>query len=259
MNTKLKETFDNIHAEEELKDRTREFLAHKTKGYRDGRIFSYGRMAPVFVCFLFLLAGLGSYGIYFTPVSIISIDVNPSVELGINRFDKVVSVEGYNEDGQELAAAFDIRFMEYTDALNQILTNESIANCLAGDEILSIAVVGADDEKSGRMLSDVENCIAGHRNAYCYSARQEDAAVAHAAGLSCGKYRAFLQAQEIDPDITVERIRGMTMREIHDLTGTLPSDHSGRMQEGYDAESRHGGFGNGHGSGHRQRNSGNGH
>ena len=30
-----------------------------------------------------------------TPVSAVSIDVNPSIELGVNRFDRVVAVEGY--------------------------------------------------------------------------------------------------------------------------------------------------------------------
>ena len=30
-----------------------------------------------------------------TPTAYISIDINPSLELGINRFDRIVSVEGY--------------------------------------------------------------------------------------------------------------------------------------------------------------------
>ena len=34
------------------------------------------------------------------------------------------------------------------------------------------------------------------------------------AGLSCGKYRAFLELQRLDPDATVEEVRGMTMGEL---------------------------------------------
>ena len=31
--------------------------------------------------------------------AVISVDVNPSIELSINRFDRVIDVEGYNADG----------------------------------------------------------------------------------------------------------------------------------------------------------------
>ena len=33
MNNKLKETFDNIHAEEKLKEQTKVFIADKSKNY----------------------------------------------------------------------------------------------------------------------------------------------------------------------------------------------------------------------------------
>lgn len=55
------------------------------------------------VCLLLLLSG-GGYWVYFLPTAKIDIDINPSVALSINRFNKVLSVEGYNAGGQALAA-----------------------------------------------------------------------------------------------------------------------------------------------------------
>ena len=39
---------------------------------------------------------------------------------------------------------------------------------------------------------------------------------AHKEGLSYGKYRAFLELQKLEPGITPEEIRGMSMREIRE-------------------------------------------
>ncbi|MDD2969001.1 MAG: hypothetical protein PHT21_05475 [Lachnospiraceae bacterium] len=50
---------------------------------------------------ILLVSGISSYA-YFNPYSTVSLDVNPSVEFTANRFDRVLSVEGMNEDGQEL-------------------------------------------------------------------------------------------------------------------------------------------------------------
>ncbi len=51
--------------------------------------------------------------------------MNPSIELGINRFDKVVSVAGCNADGEALAAALDIKYLDYDAALEQVLSSEA--------------------------------------------------------------------------------------------------------------------------------------
>ena len=47
---------------------------------------------------LFLV--LGGFKGYQTPVGIVSLDVNPSIEYSINVFDHVLSVHGVNEDGE---------------------------------------------------------------------------------------------------------------------------------------------------------------
>ncbi len=80
-------------------------------------------MGVSFSCAAVIMAGFGCYHMYFTPVSAVSLDVNPSVELNINRFDKVVSVEAYNDEGEELVNSENVKYMDYSSALEKLMTN----------------------------------------------------------------------------------------------------------------------------------------
>lgn len=245
MNRAFKELFGPIRAEEGLKDRTKAFLAERTRGYTAAGT-GKGRY-PLYAaaCACLLLALLGGRWLYFTPTAAISIDINPSIELSVNRFDRVIEVKGFNEDGQQLSDALDVKYKNYARAVEQILHHDSITALLSGGEVMSITVVGPDGQQSAKLLSGLETCTAGQGNIGCYSARPEEAAAAHEAGLSCGKYRAFLQLQLLDPDITPEAVQGMTMREIWDMIDRLDSGTAPLPSGGWG--SGHHGSGGGHG------------
>lgn len=253
MNGKIKESFEKIHAEEALKEKTKAFLAQKTLGYtqyKQYKMRSRQYLLSVAACLVLVLTG--SCWLYFTPTTEISIDINPSIELGVNRFDKVVSVNSYNEDGQELADSLHIRFTDYGEALRQILESKSIIYLLSQDELLTIAVVGPNGTQSERILSHIESCTAGQKNTYCYSAHSDQVGTAHKMGLSCGKYHAFLEAQALDPSITLEEIQNMTMREIRDLINGLSASQDDAPQvEGDDTGYGHNGTGKGYQHRHR--------
>lgn len=42
-------------------------------------------------------------------------------ELSVNRFDRVIAVTGFNEDGQEFSKTLDVTCKDYTQAIEQIL------------------------------------------------------------------------------------------------------------------------------------------
>lgn len=248
MNHRVQEAFGQIRAEQALMEDTRAFLKEKTKGYTRAelKMARRGPFVGAVSCACLLFALLCGRWLYFTPTAEISIDINPSIELGVNRFDCVISINGFNDDGWELANALNIKFRKYTEAIEQILGNDTIASLLSEDEIMAITVAGTDGAQTARMLSEIEACTAGNGNTYCDFAHHEEAAAAHETGLSCGKYKAFLRLQALDPDITPEAVQGMTMREILDMIDSL--------SPGYENGTYHDG-GNGHhhgeGSGHR--------
>ena len=225
MNDRIREAFDNVQAEEELKERTKKFLSDRTGHYQQiASPRNFRKFAIACAFGLCLLLGGGGYGLYFIPTSVISMDINPSVELDINRFDKVIAVKGYNEDGKELVDSLSLKYMDYEDAVGQIMESGTVEECMSRDEILSIAVTGQSEEQSSRIFAELQSCTKGQKNTYCFLANQEDVAAAHEAGLSYGKYRAFLQLQELDPDVSVDEIQGKTMREIRDRIEELSGE-----------------------------------
>lgn len=263
--TRLNEAFDAVRASEALKTQTAQAVVREMRGggaRRRGR-----RLLPalaVAVCLL-LAAGLGGHALYYTPTTVLSIDINPSLEMDINRFDRVIALNGYNDDGAALAAALDVQNLRYDEAVDALLANATIADCLARGEELAIAVVQAQDDaaQSGAVLDYVSGCTDRHENAHCYAMEAGDAqlAEAHEAGLSCGKYHVYQELLAYDPNLTAEEARQMTMRELRDLLaqyqGEAATDAGANgAQQGQGAGNGQGyGAGNGsgqgrHGAGH---------
>lgn len=57
---------------------------------------------------------------YTTPVSYVSLDVNPSIEYTLNAFDRVIEVEAVNEDGQTiLANVEDLNNLKIEEAITE--------------------------------------------------------------------------------------------------------------------------------------------
>lgn len=230
MNNRIKQAFADVRAQDTLKQRTKAYLEKRMQRMRPNR--AYVRRLAACACIAVLLLGLGGWRLYETPVSAISVDVNPSIELGVNRFDRVVSVTGYHEDGE---------------ALDTLFTSDAMHRYLAGDALVSITVIGSTDAKSEEMRACIAACAyAASPKVECQSGDREEAAAAHAVGLSFGKYRAFLTLHALDEAITVDDIRGLTMRQIRnwiaELSGapdTVPDGHAAHGQ-GNDADREEG-------------------
>lgn len=243
----IKEAFRPIQAEQALKDHTKAFLAQKTHGYTKTKTAKWPARVCAAACACLLLLLVGGRWLYFTPTSQISIDINPSLELSVNRFNRVISASGLNDDGQEFANTLNIKFTNYTDAVDRILESERIASLLSNNEVMTITVTGPDETQSAKIFSEMKGCTAERKNTYCYFAGLEEVAAAHEAGLSYGKYRAFLEIQALDPDMTPDAIQDMTMREIRDLIDSLSADHENEMSSNGHKGHGHRGAGSGYG------------
>lgn len=217
MNERIWNAFDEIHAEEELKRNTKAFLEEMRKEKKPERRGMY-KWIPIMVCFFLMLTGFGGYRIYFTEASVISVDINPSLELNLNTFDRVISVKGYSEEGKNLAEEADVKFLDYKEALEEILYTECVKECMDNDELLLITVAGKNEEKNTEMLKDIEELLPENENMQCTGTGREEIENAHKAGLSVGKYRAFLELKAKKPEITPEEVQGLTMRQIRNLT-----------------------------------------
>ena len=254
MKDKLRRAFDSIQGDV-YEQSTRHFLEEKTRGYTviHYRRKRYPAILAAAACFLLMLGG---NWLNFIPTAQISIEINPSIQLDINRFDRIISVEGLNEDGERLAKQLKIQFLEYNEGISRVMQNQEIAALLSDNEILSIGVIGDLGMQYERILSGVAQCTAQQPNADCYGANWEQAEAAGELGISCGKYRYYLELVELGSEITPEQLQGMSMREIRDSIAALESGQSQPQSAEGDQGSQnqlfphqghgHGGMGKGH-------------
>ncbi len=218
MENKVQNAFDSIKADSGLKETTKELLSQKRE--KRNRLFHYRKIQKTFaaVCGILLLAvGIGSFWWIQTPVSYVSIDVNPSVELALNRFDRVVSAKAYNTEGEEILKELSLRGKKYIEAIDAVVESEAMERYLVrGDEI--VFTVAANGERESEIETGVSHCQ-GHirQNTHSLGTDLKTAAQAHDHGLSVGKYYAYLQLSQYDSTVTVEECRHMSMGEIHGI------------------------------------------
>ena len=251
MTEELKSAFAAVHASEELKSKTCKAisLAAQTERRHAGSRPARAARALAAACCLALLLW-GGYYFALEPVAAISVDVNPSLQLSINRLDRVIALEGGNQEGQALARSLDVVMEPYAQALEEILDCGEMQAYLSRQEPVSITVSAADQEKTDQLLAAVEGCTGGHQGVHCGALSAADAADAAAAGVSMGRYQAYLALRQLDPTVTLEDLQGLSMGEIRAWIADLQGGNDGLLQGGTDGpgvESSDGAGGHHHG------------
>lgn len=184
------------------------------------RIFSSLKAKIALAACAVLLAlgiGGGAYA-YITPKAYVGIDVNPSIELGINCFDYVVSAEGLNEDGIAVLSEKELTNMRYEDAmraLDEALTNDGYLNT---NSAVAVTVMCGDEARCAHIESATKQCFASAgQGVHCSRVSSDEHHAAHEVGMGMGKYQVWKELTNADVDISQEEAANMTMAELQDL------------------------------------------
>lgn len=214
MRDQIKDAFDSIEASAQLKEQTYDYLVSRKRKH-----VKFNFRKPILVLCSFILFVFVAFGwnVYQTPVAAISIDINPSIELEVNCFDRVIAVEGFNEESKAIVEQINLDHLPYDEAVNKLLENEALKSYLSNDGFVSITVACDKQAKGEAMQQRLQRGTSECQfEVLCMSGNTEDVQKAHEAGLSFGKYQAFEQLQALDPTITIEDVQDKTMREIRD-------------------------------------------
>lgn len=246
MKNRLHDAFDSIRANDRLVQNTLSFLQEKT---RPKRIVSIRRAVLALACIAVLVfAGVFSSNQYHDKAAYLDIDANPSIELTLNRFGRVIAVDAYNDEGAALLAAVSVKNKPCKDAL-EILIDEMVRQGYIEDSGLFSVTVQSDADQN-ELLSEVESYVDEALNTndksvdrQVYAVDEETKTQSHDLHLSPAKYLAITELQELDPAVTVEDCRNHTLSEIHHQIDQCKAAHgSGNGDESGD------GSGNGHGA-----------
>ena len=157
--------------------------------------------------------GGGAYA-YQTPVAYVGIDINPSIELGVNYFDRVVSAEGDNADGQDILSEINVVGMTYEEALASL--NDSLMNkgYLTANAAVAVTVMCDDDSRYSNLEETSQRCFSSAgQGVYCSRATSTEHHEAHESGLGMGKYLAWRSLVDAGVDISADDVAHMTMSE----------------------------------------------
>lgn len=269
MNEKIKAAFDSVHAPREWKDGVLAQMEREAARKRPLPRRRWALAAALAFAFCLLLGGCAYLAM---PVSYLSIDINPSLQLGINRLDRVVTITGYNPEGRQLASSLNLFFLPYGDAVEAILSAEDAQPYLEENLPVTIAVEGENEEKEQEILDTASNCAnAHHGNVSCHHADSGLAQEARELGISLGKYQVYLELKALDPTLTPEEAQGLTMRELRERLAALsqsgeqtaPAAESQNTTTSEPCASGNGGNGSGggqgNGNGHGNSSHGHGH
>lgn len=242
MRNQIQQAFDIVHAEKELCQNTKQYLSHQIQKRqisqntkRNTRI----RYAVSAACMILVFVVFSTYQAYTTEVSAISIDGSASLELGINRFDRVVRVSQF-----DMAQIEETQLLHknYIEAVDCVMQQEIVSD----PNNMSVQIgVTADSEKHGQQILSCLSTEAPEvtNYAHCYAVSQEIAEQATQAGISMGKYKIYLQLQEQYPDLEISDISHLCMQ---DLVAMLSTDEPIQNNTNIDCNSDMEHHGNGH-------------
>lgn len=96
------------------------------------------------------LVFFGYYQPNFTPYGALRIQINPDVELTLSRTDRVLELEGLNEDGQTLIEDYDYSGKDRKDVTEELVERAIDLGYLSGGETVSITVSSSDTDWQAR-------------------------------------------------------------------------------------------------------------
>lgn len=106
------------------------------------------KIIAALVCTLIVILGFGFY--YNNPTSYVSLDINPSVLLGVNSFDKVVKIEALNEDASKVTNNLKLYNTDVTDAVNKVVNEAKNLGYVETEDAILVTTYCDNTEKKVR-------------------------------------------------------------------------------------------------------------
>ena len=231
MVTQFRAVLDRVKAEDELIEKTERYLRAKLENPASVENLYFIRrerrmkkiLAACIAAVLVIGVLAGGYTYLETPVAYISLDINPSIELGINALNRVVSAEGANRDGRALLEGQKIISASLTDALDSLIGIAAQKNYISDDGTTVVSITAeSNNRKRAQNLTNIgEQAV--NKSIVRYKVRAviyKDSAdlslrlEARKKGVSSGKLKLIKSLQALEPSITVEQYKNSKVSDL---------------------------------------------
>lgn len=179
-----------------------------------------------FACSLSILfLGFGTYTYIKLPVAYVSLDINPSIELSVNRFNNVVSTSALNKDGQILLNDINSDDKSIYSLVNKIIDSAIKEKYISNNKPTAIAVasISNDYELRNSLENDLKSSISNHFSKksingtiYSYDEDLSKRDAAQKMDISVGKMNLIEELTSFDKSITVDEYKNKSVADIDD-------------------------------------------
>lgn len=185
-------------------------------------------LIAVAACFMLLATGGAGYATAVSPYSHVTLDVNPSIEYTLNRFDQVVSIECMNDEGQEIVdnISDDIsKFASFEDVFKMTVDELYKLGYLTGDEhdymVLSVCC-----DKNSSKAADLENSLSAITSDYTLTSEvievtEKDRAEASDLNTTAGKLALILDVVSKEDKLTEKDVRDFVDKSVKQIAETI--------------------------------------
>lgn len=173
--------------------------------------------ACIIIC---LLIGISSQ-MYFTKAMVISVDDSQSMEFGVNRFGRIISVKGYNKESEDIMKDMEIKYKSYEEVLKNMIA-ENAGEDVQAEETYMLITVQLDNKKQEDGTMQRIESIAGNSKTYgrefqidCMLVDNETLETAHGHGMTAGIYSKVQELGKINIDINMKDYSHCNINQIN--------------------------------------------
>jgi hypothetical protein len=168
------------------------------------------------------LSPRGAGGFDTACVAVVSFDLNPSIEMSVNKDYRVIDVVYSNQDGSSLTEGLDLKTKTVPEALRQILDRAEQKGYLDSKKI--VLITGAPntaeaDKTYGEQLKGILSSLAETNGTEIITAYVDDARIisdAKSSDVSIGKMLLFRYASDNGYNITLQEVKDGSVSDILD-------------------------------------------
>ncbi len=213
------------------------YLAGTTLEKRKNHYSAILKPALVLTCLLIVFFGINTYQNTYRSFATIYLDVNPSIEVTINRNDKVLMVKALNEDAEKIIDGMDFRGSSLKVTLNALIgslvrngyineVNNSVLVSIANTDITSGKQL--ENELLNEISSLIENGSVLSQQVY---ADDNVKALAEEYGISLGKAQLIIDLADSSGTYSYRELVGLTVHELNLLNKKTEDASTQRIGE----------------------------
>ena len=124
-----------------------------------GRKLHWQRLAAACVLLVLCAGGIFSW-LWFSTKAVVSINVNPSVALSLNRFEYVIDTQAGNTDGADVLDDLSLKNLKLSTALDALMGAMSRKGYLDDQAQISVFVDGSDDDFNRELYDEITDDLA---------------------------------------------------------------------------------------------------